>query len=74
LDHVAGAIENWWDTCLGRGGHACGALLTVVSVVEPQNHPALRRASFTEFGPQNSVVRFWWEPEAVRVPRGGGGE
>jgi hypothetical protein len=34
-------------------GRACDALLTVVSVVEPQNHPV---AGFTKFGPQNSMV------------------
>jgi hypothetical protein len=35
-------------------------------VVESQNHPALRMAGFTEFGPQNSVVQFWRETKAAR--------
>jgi hypothetical protein len=53
VGHVARAVENWWDTCLGRGIRACGALLMEVSVVESQNHPS---AGFAEFGPQNSEV------------------
>jgi hypothetical protein len=48
VDHVTGAVEDWRDTCLGRGGHACDALLTIVSVVEPENHLV---AGFTKFGP-----------------------
>jgi hypothetical protein len=47
VDHVVGTIEDWWDTCTGRGGRACGVLLMVVSVVELQNHPT---ASFAKFG------------------------
>jgi hypothetical protein len=43
-------------------GRACSALLTVVSVVEPQYHPI---ANFAEFGPQNSVVRFQQESDAT---------
>jgi hypothetical protein len=27
---VAGAVEDWWDTCPRHGGRACGALLAVV--------------------------------------------
>jgi hypothetical protein len=33
-------------------------LLTMVSVVESQNHSVLWRAFFAEFGSQNLVVRF----------------
>jgi hypothetical protein len=35
-------------------------------MVEPQNHPALLMAGFTKFGPQNSMLRFWWESEVAR--------
>jgi hypothetical protein len=35
-------------------------------VVEPQNLPTLRMALFTEFGPQNSAVRFRQESETAR--------
>jgi hypothetical protein len=28
--HAANVIEDWWDTCLGRGGRARGAILTAV--------------------------------------------
>jgi hypothetical protein len=34
-------------------------------VVELQNHPALLRASFTEFEPQNIAVKFWLESEVA---------
>jgi hypothetical protein len=57
-DHVADAIEYWRDTCPGRGGRACGALLTTVLVDAPQNHPA---AGFAKFGPQNSTMWFRWD-------------
>jgi hypothetical protein len=35
-------------------------------VVEPQNHLVLGTAGFTEFGPQNSVVRFRRESGVAR--------
>jgi hypothetical protein len=49
VDRVTDAVEDWRDTCPPHGGHACSALLTMVSVVEPQHHLA---AGFVEFGPQ----------------------
>jgi hypothetical protein len=62
VDCVTVTVEDCWDTCLGRGTHACGALLTAISMVEPQNHPT---PGFAEFGPQNSMVRFQRESEAA---------
>jgi hypothetical protein len=29
-DRVVIAAEDWQDTCLGRGGHTCGAILTTI--------------------------------------------
>jgi hypothetical protein len=52
---LTGHVSRTW-------GRACDALLTAVSVVEPQNHPV---AGFTKFGPQNSMVRFPWKSEAT---------
>jgi hypothetical protein len=60
-DRVTGVVEDWQDMCPGRGGRACGALLTAVLVVEPQNHQAY---GFAEFGTQNSALRFWRKSEA----------
>jgi hypothetical protein len=39
----------------GHGGHACGALLVAVLVVEPQNHLGV---GFAKYQPQNLVVQF----------------
>jgi hypothetical protein len=39
--HVAGAVEDRRDMCLGHGGRARDVIFMAVSVVEPQNHPAL---------------------------------
>jgi hypothetical protein len=50
-DHVADAVADWRDTCLGHGGHICCMLPTEVSMVEPQNHLALQLASFVVFEP-----------------------
>jgi hypothetical protein len=30
VGHVVDVVKDWQDMCLGRGGHACGALLTAV--------------------------------------------
>jgi hypothetical protein len=49
-------VEDWRDTCLERGGRACGAILMAVWWFGPQNHPALWMAGFAKFGPQNSTV------------------
>jgi hypothetical protein len=54
-DHVADVVADWQDTCLGCGGCTHGALLTAVSVIEPQNHPALRRAWFRRVWASNPV-------------------
>jgi hypothetical protein len=45
-DRVAGAIEDWRDMYPWRGGRARTVILTVVSVVEPQNHLTLRTTGF----------------------------
>jgi hypothetical protein len=52
--------------CPGRGGTRMLYVTHGALVVESQNHPALRMAGFTEFGPQNSAVRFWRETKAAR--------
>lgn len=40
-DHVAGAVVDPWGVCPGCGGCVWSTLPTDVSVVEPQNHPAI---------------------------------
>jgi hypothetical protein len=55
-------VEDWRDTLSGHGGRTCGALLTAVSMVEPQKP---RAAGFAKFGPQNSAMRFRKESEAA---------
>jgi hypothetical protein len=55
-NHVTYAVADWWDTCLGHGGHLWRMLPVVVSGVEPQNHPARQFVGFARFETQNMAV------------------
>jgi hypothetical protein len=67
VGRIASATENWRDTCPVHGGCARVAILTVVSMVEPQNHLALRTMGFRlGFGLKTQQWQFGWKLEAAR--------
>jgi hypothetical protein len=44
--YVAGAVEDWRDTCPGRGGRACGAILTMVWWLSLEKTPCAMDGGF----------------------------
>jgi hypothetical protein len=59
---VDGAVEDCRDTCPGHGGHAWGAILTVVWWLILKNPPSTMDIRFlTEFGLKTKWWRFRWE-------------
>jgi acetyl esterase/lipase len=56
VSRVASMVEDWRDTCSGRGGYARGAIFRVVWWFRPQNHLALWMVGLAKFGPQNSTA------------------
>jgi hypothetical protein len=64
---VTGAVEDWQDTCPGRGGCTRGAILVVVWWLILEKPPNATDDGFsTEFDLKTRRWWFWWESRAVR--------